>query len=267
VAELTTTDGIRLSYHSRGAGRPILLVPGICTGQRWWNRQTEALASQHRVITFDFRGTGESARTPRGPRVARYAADLHQLLTALDLTDVVLVGWSLGCSVTLSYLDLFGSDRLGQLVLLEGSPKLLNDDDWQLGFADLTAATAMVAALPTSYRDTIGGLVRSMFVDPETEPELDILLAEALDTDPTHTERLLWNHLTQDWRDILAGIGLPTTVVAGGQSGIITPEAARWTARQITGAHLEVFEAAGHALFREQPCRFNELLTAIAASR
>jgi pimeloyl-ACP methyl ester carboxylesterase len=167
VAELTTTDGIHLSYYSHGAGRPIVLVPGICTSQRWWDRQNQALGSQHRVITFDFRGTGASARTPRGPRVARYAADLHQLLTALELTDVVLVGWSLGCSVTLGYLDLFGGDRLGQLVLLEGSPKLLNDDGWQLGFADLTAATAMTAALPTSYRDTISGLVRSMFIDPD----------------------------------------------------------------------------------------------------
>jgi pimeloyl-ACP methyl ester carboxylesterase len=65
----------------------------------------------------------------------------------------------------------------------------------------------------------------------------------------------------------MAGIGLPTTVVAGGQSSIITPEAARWSAAQITDARLEVFEAAGHALFREQPHRFNDLLTTIAASR
>ena len=44
--------------------------------------------------------------------------DVHQLLEHLDLKDVVLLGWSMGCSVLWSYWDLFRSDRLSKLIMV-----------------------------------------------------------------------------------------------------------------------------------------------------
>ena len=45
--------------------------------------------------------------------------DVHQLLEHLDLKDVVLLGWSMGCSVLWSYWDLFRSDRLSKLIMVD----------------------------------------------------------------------------------------------------------------------------------------------------
>jgi len=260
MPELITTDGTRLHYGAAGDGAVIVFVPGIATPARWWSHQVAELASYARVITLDLRGTGSSERTERGPRLGRYAADLHELLATLDLREVVLVGWSLGVSLSLAYLDLFGSGRIGRLVLVEGSPKLISDAEWSLGFIDLPGAVKFTEAMPAAYEETMSGLVRSMFVDPSAEPELAELEAAAVATDPHHTASLLWNHLTQDWRDVLPHIDRPTTVVAGGKSTVITSDASRFTAEAIPGATFELFPDAGHALFREEPERFNALL-------
>ena len=51
----------------------------------------------------------------QGSHVARLAADLRDLLTQLDLSEVTVVGSSMGCAVIWSYIYLFGEERLAQV--------------------------------------------------------------------------------------------------------------------------------------------------------
>src|SRR5687768_6510096 len=85
---------------------------GICCSQRWWQRQREELAGQLRLVSIDLRGIGGSAHVVHGHRVARYSADVAELIARLDLRGVVLVGWSLGASLSLGLVELAGEERL-----------------------------------------------------------------------------------------------------------------------------------------------------------
>ncbi len=58
----------------------------------------------------------------QGFHVARLAADLHNLLTSLELSDVTVVGASMGCAVIWSYIELFGEERLAAAVLVDQAP-------------------------------------------------------------------------------------------------------------------------------------------------
>jgi pimeloyl-ACP methyl ester carboxylesterase len=261
MPKYTTSDGVSLHYEVRGTGRPVVFIPGICGGAQWWSYQTAALADDFQVLSLDLRGVGRSDRTTHGHRVSRYATDVRELLDHLGWDNVTLVGWSLGFSITMAYLDLYGPRRLAGLVLVEGSPKLISDDEWDLGFCDLSHGVRTVSEMTAGY-DTfdLETLFRHMYNEPESDADLPELLAIACGTDPVSTSALLWNHLTQDWRDVLPRIPLSTVVVGGTKSRIVGWQASEYIADAIPQARLELFDGAGHALQREEPDRFNTLV-------
>ena len=77
-----------------------------------------------RSICVEMRGHGDSEKPDTGYKVQRLTTDVHDVLQALDLSDVVVVGHSMGSSIMWCYWDLFGSERLGKLILVDQSPFL-----------------------------------------------------------------------------------------------------------------------------------------------
>jgi non-heme chloroperoxidase len=82
------------------------------------------------VIAVDMRGHGDSDKPAHGYRISRFAKDLHDVLGALDLTEVNLLAHSLGCAVVWCYLDMFGPERLAKLILVDQSPFLTANPAW-----------------------------------------------------------------------------------------------------------------------------------------
>src|SRR5438093_13063542 len=115
MSYLTTSDGTRLRYTDRGAGEPpIVLVHGWKGSHRLWDPAVHRLARSFRVVAFDNRGMGESDKPGGRYDFAVLADDLGFVLEALDVRDATLVGWSMGCSISLEYLAR-GGDRAGRL--------------------------------------------------------------------------------------------------------------------------------------------------------
>ena len=96
---------MRLRYTDRGSGeRTIVLVHGWKGSHRKWDPATFRFAERFRVIAFDTRGMGESDK-PAGPYDFDVLADdLGFVLDELGVEDATLVGWSMGCSISLQYL-------------------------------------------------------------------------------------------------------------------------------------------------------------------
>ncbi len=260
-ATITATDGAVIAYSDEGAGAPVVLLPGLCCSKRWWEPQRTELARTHRVISVDFRSVGNSPPTRQGHRVARYAMDVAELLAQTALEDVVLVGWSLGASVCLALIELTGQERLAGVVLVESSPKLVNDESWQFGIGSLAEVAAIAESLRYDHARATESLTRLVVAEPAREPSFAQLLTDVKRTDPQATAQLFWDHANQDWRDVLNRIQVPTLVVAGTASRMLTPGVAEHVASLIPGARLELIEGASHAPFRDQTSVFNVVLS------
>lgn len=117
---------IQLYYDDHGDGRPVVLIHGYPLDGRSWEKQEPVLLDAgYRVISYDRRGFGRSDQPSTGYDYDTFAADLDALLTALDLDDVVLVGFSMGTGEVSRYLAAYGSARVTKAVLLAPIPPFL----------------------------------------------------------------------------------------------------------------------------------------------
>src|SRR5512147_218463 len=120
------SSSIELYYEDHGAGTPVVLIHGWPLSGASWEKQVAALlAAGHRVITYDRRGFGRSSQPSVGYDYDTFAEDLNRLLTALDLRDVALVGFSMGGGEVARYLGTHGSDRVRKAVFIAGVPPFL----------------------------------------------------------------------------------------------------------------------------------------------
>ncbi len=134
---------IELYYEDQGSGQPVLLIHGYPLDGSSWERQTrELLDLGYRVITYDRRGFGRSSKVAIGYDYDTFAADLNAVLEALDLDDVILVGFSMGTGELARYTSKYGSDRVAKYAFLGSlEPGMLGQGVPQEQF-DGIAATA-----------------------------------------------------------------------------------------------------------------------------
>jgi non-heme chloroperoxidase len=125
------STSIDLYYEDHGHGQPVVLIHGYPLDGHSWERQSAALLQAgYRVITYDRRGFGQSSQPTTGYDYDTFAADLNVVLDTLNLTDAVLVGFSMGTGEVARYLGTYGSQRVAKAAFLASlEPFLLKTDD------------------------------------------------------------------------------------------------------------------------------------------
>jgi non-heme chloroperoxidase len=117
---------IEIHYEDHGSGDPVVLIHGYpLNGNSWERQERELLANGYRVISYDRRGFGRSSQPTIGYDYDTFAADLNALLEHLDLSDIVLVGFSMGSGEVTRYLGTYGSARVRKAALLGAIPPYL----------------------------------------------------------------------------------------------------------------------------------------------
>lgn len=137
MTALLADDGVRLDYTRLGdpRGPSVVLLAGFKAAATSWSYQLADLAAAgYDVHTVDIRGHGAAERPATGVDMARRGQDVRDVLDALDLHDVVLVGGSMGANTIWSYVSQFGTARLAGIVSVDQTPKMLNTSDWPHGF-------------------------------------------------------------------------------------------------------------------------------------
>ena len=127
---VTTTDGTSIYYRDWGTGQPIVFSHGWpLTGAAWEAQMLFFNAQGYRTIAHDRRGNGYSDQPGFGNDVDTWADDLDNLITALDLHDVVLVGHSTGGGELARYISRHGTSRLAKMVLQDSIvPNMLQSE-------------------------------------------------------------------------------------------------------------------------------------------
>ena len=126
------SDGAHIYYEMEGCGRPVVLIHGWGCSGRFYKKNVEGLKDRFTVVTLDLRGHGRSSKGIDGYRIDRLAQDIHEVIVALDLHDMILMGWSMGGPTMLSYWKQFGKEegRLAGLGLIDMTPFPFSSGEW-----------------------------------------------------------------------------------------------------------------------------------------
>ena len=253
-------NGADLYYEDHGEGRPLVFLHGMAAGLRYFEPQLTGLSDEHRVVAFDFRGQGRSAKTETGYTLSQYARDVRALLERMDLDGVVLVGWSLGALVSWEYVDQFGTDRIRALVDVDMEPSPLRREEYDHGSYTLEGLRDALVALQT---DPIGFAERNaerLLKEPPSRVLRNTMLDEDTRTPPT-VQAAMVLELLCDYRDLLPTVDVPTLVCAGADEKWRSVASVERVAELVPDARFELFENSGHCITVEEPRRFNEVLS------
>lgn len=258
MPRVTTADGVRLVATEEGTGPTLVLIGGFAMAATGWGLQRAAFSADHRVVCIDRRSHGAADHVTRGQRMARHARDVDEVLRAMELTEVVILGASMGANVIWSLVELFGTQRLRAVVTVDQTPKMVNEGDWELGHHDLTpeSAEAWVQQFPGDHnpfhRLPPLELLATMR-DPSKELPMDDL------------RPLLRDHTWADWRDVVQRVDVPVLAIAGRHSPVWPCESSEWIADHAPDGRCVVLEDSGHVPFLEQPDEFNAAVRAFLA--
>jgi non-heme chloroperoxidase len=262
---------IQLHKIEAGSGQTLLFVPGWSQSAQMFEKQLAGLKAHYRVLAVDMRGHGDSPKPTSGYRIARLALDLRQFIVAHGLNNIVLAGHSMGASVIWSYLEQFGVDRIAKLVFIDQAAMVTNGMGLSGEAAKETGAAftpetlyATANAVAASQAAVVDGFKPAFFSPMISEADVQFNKTQTLKMPAIYAARLLLDHCTQDWRDVITDVvpalQRPTLVIGGALGTIFPPESQQWIARQIPGARLSIFSAAergSHFMFWENPDKFN----------
>lgn len=239
----------------------IVFIPGWCFTAEVWSKQIAALSDRYRVIAFDPRSQGSSTILDHGNSPDDRAADVAALIKALGLRKPILVGWSQGVQDVAAYALAFGTGDVAGLVLVDSAVSA--------GAAGLDAkgAAMTLGRLPLyveSPRDYLEGMMSYVFEKPLSPAELDALVTAALRTPSSvGVANLTLDFFGKDYRKAFDRIDVPTLLVIAGTAA----DKAEQARQPIPHATSAIVDGAGHAVFHDEPARFDDLLAGFIEQR
>jgi non-heme chloroperoxidase len=254
---IKTSDGVRIHYLEAGTGRPIVFIPGWTMPAWIWQKQIDEFSKRYRVIAVDPRSQGESDKPPYGHLPETRSRDYKELVDQLGLKQPVLVGWSMACAELMKYVEQFGTDNVGGLVLVDG---YLSDKPSPEMFAFISG---WMNQLQQDRQKQADGFVRSMYKKPQPEDYLKRVIDASVQVPADSAVTLIYNMLAiKDFSPGFARLSAMKT----NQPVLFTyqpdtqPTADYLKSKLGDKVQLEKFEGDGHALFVDDPEKFNHVL-------
>ena len=279
MPSLTTPDGRRLSYDTRGAGQPLVCHPGGPGFSGAYLGDLGGLDRSRAIVALDPRGTGRSdpPSSADGYALDDYVADLGLLQEHLGLARLDLLGHSHGSLVAVLYAARY-PDRIRRLVLVavaarfheqqvEAMREAMEQRAGEPWFDD--ASAALQEEQEGRFRDDaeLGRLVaRELPFYFSHYGERERAFVQLSLERPVHAAALRYfnnrEFLTFDLRPAMGSVTAPTLVVAGREDFILGPAACQEIADGIPNARLEVLDEVGHMSWVESPEKFASIVKA-----
>ncbi|GGF91613.1 arylesterase [Rhodococcoides trifolii] len=263
---------IELHYEVYGTGKPVVLIHGWPLSGRSWEAQVPALIEAgHRVITYDRRGFGQSSQPWEGYDYDTFAADLSVLLETLDLSEVTLVGFSMGGGEVVRYIGKYGTGRIAKAVLAAAVPPYLykSDENPDGGLDDATIESFQ-DGVKTDRAAFLDGFATTFFSAGDdlkvSEPQRQYAISLASVASPKGTLDCINAFGRTDFRGDVEKIDVPTLVIHGDSDGVVPFEVSgKRSHEMIKDSELRVIEGGPHAINASHVQEFNDALITFLA--
>lgn len=255
---------------SGGNGRPVVLIHGWPLSAQAWQAQVPLLAAAgYRVVAYDRRGFGRSAKPAGGYDYDQLADDLAQVLDECGLQQgVTLVGFSMGGGEVARYVARHGQARLRSVVFAAAVPPFMMQGRGNPeGPLTPEKAQEMKQGLERDRDAFFEQFTRDFFsangrlmVSEQQRAEAVALCRQS---DQQAALACMESFGTTDFRDDLAKLTVPTLVLHGDADGIVPLEGSGLrTHRAVPHSKLVTVPGAPHGLNTSHPREFNDALIA-----
>jgi non-heme chloroperoxidase len=250
-----------------GSGRPFVFIPGWPFDNRCYEYQFNEIPQQgYRCIGIDMRGFGLSDRPWKDINYDIFAEDIHKVLKALDLKDVILIGHSMGGAIALHYMACYGEERISALALLAAAaPIWTQRPDYPYGFSkdEVNKLLALCYSDRPQLIEKFGKLffLKENAVSPKFA---DWFQSLGMAASGHATAKCLEALRDTDLRSELSKITVPTLILHSPHDRVCPFDLANELKKGIKNSTLIEFENSGHGLFYEERDKCNQELIAFA---
>ncbi|MFD3761537.1 alpha/beta fold hydrolase [Streptomyces sp. NPDC058622] len=232
----------------RTDGPVLLLAHGFGCDQNMWRLVIPALAEDHRVVLFDYVGSGRSDPAAWDERryssLEGYARDVLEVCAELDLRDVTFVGHSVSAMVGV-LAAARAPQRFARLVMVAPSPRYIDEDGYRGGFSE-DDIDELLESLESNYLGWSAAMAPVIMGNAD-RPELgEELTTSFCATDPGMARIFARTTFLSDSREDLKSVTVPTLVVECEQDVIAPREVGAYVRDAIPGSRLVTLKATGH---------------------
>lgn len=250
VRTATSADGVTIAYEVYGTGEPaFVLVHGWSCDRRYWYGQVELLARNFMVVTVDLGGHGMSGFGRENWTTASFGDDVAAVVKELDLEHVILLGHSMGGSVTLEAARRI-KDRVDMIIWI--------DTYHRIGVKRTPEEVyESMAAFREDFRNSTRALARSMFLPTSSRALIDWVTEDMVSAPPAVGVSAMENAILygREIPRVLTELNLPLITINAATPPTDMKSMERY------GIKVYLLEGVGHFPMLEAPERFNQLLT------
>ena len=262
---IETAPNVKLYVKDYGNGKPVILIHGWPLSNEMWEYQIAALVENNlRVIAYDRRGFGKSSQPWNGYSYDTLTDDLKAIIDQLKLTDVTLVGFSMGGGEVVRYFSRYGGQNVSKAVLVASiTPFLLRTENNAEGATpEKNEATANeIKEDRIGFLDNFGKTFfgMSLINKPLSTPLLEYYRMLCSFASPRATLECAKSFSTTDFRDEMSSVNVPTLIIHGDEDKIVPIEiSSEKAATLIPNNKFIVYEEAPHGLFYTERTRLNK---------
>lgn len=260
-----TSQEVRIFYQDIGEGKPVVLIGGWPSSHQMWESQLDVLPKNNiRCIAYDRRGFGKSDKPWNSYDYDTLASDLDALLKELNLSDVTLVGFSMGGGEVARYLSKYNEEgRVTKAILVSTVlPFLLKTDDNPDGlpkemFDDMEEKIRKDRPkfLASFAKDFYSVSLLNKTVSDEF---LDWHQSLTLASNGNATVKCMQSWSTTDFRQDIARINVPVLIIHGTDDKTVPIEVSSdKTAKLLPQAKYIKYDGAPHGLFFTEKDKLN----------
>lgn len=262
IKEFITSDGVGISYDLKGQGIPLVFVHGWSGSQQDFSGTARRLSKRYITLIYDQRGHGFSDHASIGYKLEQLARDLYELISELGLKKIVLVGHSMGGAVVLEYLRIFGHNNVEGIILVDMSPKLINDEKWHLGLYEGTYKEEDFKRDIGNMKEDFGlftyNFLKNMLPDLRDEKVRGLLAIRNKTVPPPYVAGLikLWQDMAlMDYREYLEQIKIPVGIFRG-EFAFYSIKSSLYLKDELARGSIVEFKGCTHQLILEDPRGF-----------
>ncbi|WP_316838927.1 alpha/beta hydrolase [Pedobacter gandavensis] len=261
------SKSVNIFYEDLGSGKPVILIHGWPVSHEMWEYQVASIVySGYRCIAYDRRGFGQSDKPWSGYDYDTLASDLNELILALDLSEVTLVGFSMGGGEVVRYLGKYGSAKVEKAVLISSVvPLMLKTEDHEEGVPQ-EVFDGMIANIQKDRPAFLSAFGKDFFSEgvlnkPVSQEIQNWMHQLAIVASPKATVECVTSFSETDFRTDLSTITIPVMVIHGDDDKIVPIQAtSAITATTLPNADYYVIEGGSHGLFITHKEEVNQLL-------